>query len=300
MSLKVFLELIEVKAKSASLLPFLLGVGYSIWYYHSFDWRVMLVFLIAMLLFNMAVDVMDNYNDYRHAIDTEVYQQKTNIIGREQLSLPIIRCLIAGMVLVASLLGIWLVVQVSWPLLGLGIFCFLVGIFYSFGPYPLSGLPVGEFFAGFTMGFMIVLITIYLNVQEQFLWDWPSLGRILVLAMPLELWISNLLLANNLCDAAEDLRNHRHTIVRLLGKRACLIAFSVKNVLAFLFITISPFFHISPFTVILSLLIVPFVFNQNKMLIKRQVKNETFICAVRILMVGGATQVLTYLIGMVL
>lgn len=109
MSLKVFLELIEVKAKAASLLPFLLGVGYSIWYYRSFDWRVMLVFLIAMLLFNMAVDVMDNYNDYRHAVDTEVYQQKTNIIGREQLSLPAMRCLIAGMVLIASLLGIWLV-----------------------------------------------------------------------------------------------------------------------------------------------------------------------------------------------
>ena len=68
MSLKVFLELIEVKAKAASLLPFLLGVGYSIWYYHAFDWRVMLVFLIAMLLFNMAVDVMDNYNavSYTH------------------------------------------------------------------------------------------------------------------------------------------------------------------------------------------------------------------------------------------
>lgn len=75
MSLKVF-GIDRGESQGCQSAALLLGVGYSVWYYHSFDWRVMLVFLIAMLLFNMAVDVMDNYNDYRHAVDTEVYQQR--------------------------------------------------------------------------------------------------------------------------------------------------------------------------------------------------------------------------------
>lgn len=300
MSLKVFLELVEIKAKAASLMPFLLGVGYSVWYHHQINWKLSLVFMVAMLLFNMAVDVMDNYHDYRRAVDTEVYKRKTNIIGRERLSLTTIRRLIVIMTGVAALLGLYLVWQAGWPLLWLGIFCFAVGIAYSAGPYPLSTLPVGEFFSGFTMGFMIVLISVYLNVQPSFDWSLSELSRIFLVALPLELWISNLMLANNLCDDEEDRLNHRHTIVQLLGKKTCLAAFSVKNGLAFLFIVLSPFFQLSPFTVIGSLLIVPFVIKQNKMLIERQVKRETFICAVRILMVGAAALVGTYWIGIVL
>lgn len=297
MSLKVFLELIEIKAKAASMMPFLIGLAYSIWRYHQVNWLNMLIFMVAMILFNIAVDVMDNYHDFKRAKDIEVYQQQTNIIGREQLSLTTLKWLIIALISVATLIGIWLVTRVGMTLLWLGIFCFAIGILYSFGPYPLSGLPVGEFFAGFTMGVMIILITIYLNVANHAIWNIPSLLRIWLVALPLELWISNLLLANNLCDEQEDILNHRHTIVRLLGKRICLIAYSLKNILAFLFIAISPFFHVAPWTVLLSLLIVPFVVKQNKLLIKRQIKKETFVSAVRILMVGGATQVLTYFIG---
>ena len=64
MSLDVFLELVEIKAKTASILPLLLGVCMSLYYFHSFDLLNSVIFFIAMLLFNMAVDMMDNYNDY--------------------------------------------------------------------------------------------------------------------------------------------------------------------------------------------------------------------------------------------
>ncbi len=67
MSLKVFLELVEIKAKTASVLPFLLGVCFSYYYYHSLNWANLLLFFIAMFLFNMSVDAWDNYNDYHNA-----------------------------------------------------------------------------------------------------------------------------------------------------------------------------------------------------------------------------------------
>ena len=117
------------------------------------------------------------------------------------------------------------------------------------------------------------------------------------LALADELWISNLMLANNLCDAQEDEDNHRTTIIHFIGKKGGLIAFSVKNVLAFLVIFLLPFLGIAPKTVWLTVIIVPFVYKQNKILIGKQVKTETFITGVKTLLVGSLTYLVTYFLG---
>lgn len=299
-SLNVFLELVEIKAKTASVVPFLLGMAFSLYYFHSLNWPLAIIFFVAMLLFNMAVDMLDNYNDYNHAVDKQNYKRKTNIIGREQLSPRLVLTLLVSFSVVAALLGLWLVYQVGWPVLWMGIFCFAVGILYSSGPHPLSSLPLGELFSGFAMGFMIVLLSVYLNSYQQFEWNWATLWRVFIVALPDELWISNLLLANNICDAQEDEDNQRTTIVHFIGKRNALIAFSVKNVLAFVMIIISPFLKIAPMTVWLSLVILPFTYHQNKLLMEKQVKKETFICGVKILLVGSLAQLLTYWLGVLI
>lgn len=296
MSLSVFLELIEIKAKTASVIPFLLGICFSQYFYHQINLGLALVFFVAMFLFNMVVDMFDNYCDYYHA-DSKSYQQKTNIIGRENISPNLVLGLIISFSVISALLGIWLVTKAGLPVLWMGIFCFAIGYLYSFGPHPISSLPLGELASGFTMGFMIVLLSVYLNTYQIFTWDWITIGRIFLLALADELWISNLMLANNLCDAQEDEDNHRTTIIHFIGKKGGLIAFSVKNVLAFLIILLLPFLNIAPRTVWLSVIIVPFVYKQNKILIGKQVKKETFITGVKTLLVGSATYLITYFLG---
>lgn len=296
MSLSVFLELIEIKAKTASVIPFLLGLCFSWYYYHQTNGWLALVFFVAMFLFNMVVDMFDNYCDYYHA-DSKSYQEKTNIIGRENISPKLVLGLIISFSVISALLGIWLVLQAGLPVLWMGIFCFAVGYLYSFGPHPISSLPLGELFSGFTMGFMIVLLSVYLNTYQIFEWNWVTLGRIFLLALADELWISNLMLANNLCDAQEDEDNHRTTIIHFIGKKGGLIAFSLKNILAFLTIWLLPLLGIAPRTVWLTVIIIPFVYKQNKILINKQVKTETFITGVKTLLVGSATYLFTYFLG---
>ena len=58
MSVKVFLELVEIKAKTASVLPFILGLFLAAYYYHTVQPMLALLFFIAMFLFNMAVDML--------------------------------------------------------------------------------------------------------------------------------------------------------------------------------------------------------------------------------------------------
>lgn len=298
MSLKVFLELVEIKAKTASILPFLIGICFSYYYYNSVHLGLSVVFFVAMLLFNMAVDALDNYNDYHHAVDKLEYKRKTNIIGRENISPKLVFAILAIMTVIAAIMGLYLVYVTGLPLLWMGMFCFTVGIFYSSGPRPLSSLPLGEFFSGITMGFVISLICVYLNSYQIFSWHWENLAKIFLISLPNILWISNLMLANNICDYDEDERNNRHTIVHFIGVKNALFAFSLKNVLAFAAIILSFYLKLAPWTSLLALLAIPFVYKQDRMLMKEQIKSKTFKCAVKILAFGSFIQVLTYSIGL--
>lgn len=300
MSLKVFLELIEIKAKTASLFPFLMGILFSFYYYHSFNLLTTIVFLIAALLFNMAVDVLDNYNDYRHARDIEGYQQQTNIIGREHLSLSLVLGLIVILVGSATLLGVYLVYLTNWAVLWMGIIAFFIGIFYSSGPLPLSSLPVGEVAAGLSMGFLITLISVYINSFLVFTWDWNTILGIFLVALPNILWISNLMLANNTCDYQEDIDNGRHTLSYFLGQKRSVTLFKIKNVLAILVVFLTIYFKFAPWTVSFLILLLPFVIKKARQFSAQTIKAVSFKYAVKILAVGSLTYFILYFIGILI
>lgn len=299
MSLPIFLELVEIKAKTASILPFLIGICFSYYVYEEVQPLYVACYFVAMLLFNMFVDVWDNYQDYRRAVDLD-YQKKTNIIGREKLSLSSVKRLMLLLFTISLTIGLILVWFVGWPLLVMGGFCYAVGIFYSAGPRPLSSLPLGEVFSGLTMGFMISLICVYLNTAPHFNWNFVTLAQIFLIALPNTLWIANLMLANNLCDKEEDERNHRYTLVHYIGIKGGLYLFATANALAILAIVGQVYLGLAPMTSLLSLLLLPFIIKQTKLLWQQQVKATTFPCAIKILALGSSVHVLTYALGIIL
>jgi len=294
MNLAVFLELVEFKAKTASVLPFFIGICFSLYNFHKLHLGLVLLYFIAMVIFNMAVDILDNYNDYHHATEIHDYREKTNIIGRENLDLKIVFRMMIGMIIVSAMIGIGLSFIVGWPFLLMGLFCYGVGIFYSSGPKPLSSLPLGEVFSGITMGFMITLLCVYLNAYDVFQWSFTNLSEIFMISLPNTLWIANLMLANNICDLEEDETNNRFTLVHYLGKHQALNLFVTLNILAFLAILLSVLLRFAPWSMLGTFLAAPFIFKQVQLFLKRQIKRETFICAVRILAVGATAQVISF------
>lgn len=298
LSKEVFFELVEVKAKTASVLPFLLGICFSLYHYQRLHLVYVCIYFVAMFIFNMAVDILDNYNDYQHAEEGHDYKEKTNIIGRENLPLSLIRRWIIWMIVISALMGIGLSLILGRSLLWMGLYCYLIGIFYSSGPRPLSSLPLGEVLSGFTMGFMIMLITVYINTFDSFVWSAGNIGSIFLVSLPNICLIANLMLANNICDLEEDEQNHRFTLVHYLGKKASIKLFVSLIVLAFTSIILSVLLGLSPITMLLTVLVVPFIWKQTKLFLNEQVKMKTFICAVRILAVGACAQVVFFAIGL--
>ncbi|MFC6255143.1 1,4-dihydroxy-2-naphthoate polyprenyltransferase [Secundilactobacillus hailunensis] len=282
MSVNVFLELVEAKAKIASVWPFFMGLFFSYYVFGQVNWPLAITFFVAMLLFNMAVDAHDNYSDYRGATkEAAEWKQKTNIIGVHHLSVKMIRNLIIVMAGSATILGILLVVETSWPLLIMGIFCFLVGYCYSAGPRPISTTPFGEAFSGLTMGFVITLISVYINTFPVEPLTWALFFKVLLTSGIAVFAIGNIMLANNLCDADEDKTLNRKTIVFYFGKPVMLRVFVFDIVAGYLCLIASVVLGYLPVMSLLVLFSIPIIYRNTKAFMAKQVKKETFKYAVQ-------------------
>lgn len=298
MNFKVFAELIELKAKAASVFPFIMGFLYSWYHYQQVKPMYMLLFFISMLLFNMAVDILDNYMDYHNATDVHDYKEETNIIGRENLSLTLVRNMMIGLIAISAIIGIYLASQTSWVILWLGMFSYFIGISYSAGPKPLSSLPVGEITSGITMGIVIPLICVYLNLFDIVPFNWNFIINVAILSLPTALAISNLMLANNTCDMEEDILNNRHTLVFYIGKKRAVTLFKTLVILSFVFATIGVILHIVPITLLGIWIIFPKIWKNTLIYSKEQVKIKTFPLAIKNLGMIASSQVVLFFIGL--
>lgn len=299
MNFKIFAELIELKAKTASIFPFLLGLAYSLYHYQSVNLSALAIYFVAMFMFNCFVDIWDNYNDYHKAVDTDDYQKNTNIIGRENLSMGHIKSLLAFFFFGSLILGIIVALMTGWAVFWLGLLCYAVGVFYAGGPKPLSSLPLGELLSGLTMGYVIFLICLYINSSQNFVWSFANLATTFLIALPNTLLIANLMLANNTCDLEEDEANHRYTIVHYIGKKAALIWWTTALILAFVAIVVAVILGLLSPIMLLILLIAPLMIKFARPYLQKQVKKETFISSVKILMVFQLVQVLLFFVSLI-
>lgn len=299
MNFKIFAELIELKAKTASVFPFLLGLAYSLYHYQVTNLLPLTLYFVAMLCFNCFVDIWDNYNDFHKAVDTEGYKKNTNIIGREALSLVTVKVLLLIFFSISLLLGLLVAWMVGWPVFWLGLFCYFVGIFYSAGPKPLSSLPVGELASGLTMGYLIFLICVYINTSQLFVWNWSTFASTFLVALPSTLLISNLMLANNTCDLVEDEANHRFTIVHYIGRCNALRWWMWAIVLAYLALLLAVWLRLISPWMLLMFLLLPFILKQARLYLKKQDKKETFMVSVKILLIFSLFQTLLMLLVLV-
>lgn len=297
MKFKTFLELVEMQAKTASILPYFMGILFAWYHYEELHLINLVLFFIAMFLFNMAVDATDNYMDYKKASKEHNYREEVNVIGREKIPMLLVATLIILMVVVSAGLGLYLVKQTGIPLLYMGLYCYFVGIFYSSGPKPISSMPLGELFSGFTMGFMIYIISIYVNAYNIMTFDLRTFLIILFASIPNMFAIANLMLANNISDLEEDRTNKRYTLPHYIGNKNALSLFKWLYILAFAALIIAVWLGIYPKMMLFTLVAIPLVRKNTKRFLAKQVKSETFVYAVQNLAAITSLQVLTFALG---
>ncbi|WP_243674072.1 hypothetical protein [Lentilactobacillus kisonensis] len=121
MNLSTFTELIEFKILGASAFPFSVGLFFSWYFLNSVNGLYAALFFIAMILFDAAVNVMDNYNDFHHS-DAEEYKSKTNIVGRANISATFLNSLLVALIGPSAAIGLYLTTKVGYHYFGWGCF----------------------------------------------------------------------------------------------------------------------------------------------------------------------------------
>jgi len=311
MTIISFLKLVEIQTKIASVFPFLIGLLFVIYRYDSFYLANTLIFFSAMLLFDLTTTVINNYIDYQKA-SSESFREEHNIISQIGISLNQVIKIIFIMLIVSIALSLWLVYRTDLFVLFVGMLCFAIGIFYTFGPIPLSRMPLGEFFSGVTMGFGIIFLTVYINAYSEGITNFKLDGfnlqfnanlilllEILIISLPSVLTISNLMLANNICDLEEDIENQRFTLPYYIGRKNALRIFNYLYLLAFIALVVAVFLKLVPTILLASLLMVYPIYKNAKKFYQTQVKSETFSLAIKNLILINGSIVILFLTALI-
>lgn len=291
LTLNKFFQFVEIKTKVASLIPLFLGSVYAMYRFDSFKFMNFIIMFISLVAFDMATTAINNY------IDTRKEKNKTennNLIARygvnERKALLIIVILLA----IATIAGIILTLNTNIVVLLIGIISFIVGILYTFGPIPISRMPLGELFSGFFMGFVIIFLSVYIHIYDTNIISFAYQSSILsvginmveiiyifLFSIPALGGIANIMLANNICDVEEDIKNNRFTLPYYIGRPMALKLFKFLYYIGYVDVIVLVALKVLPLAS-LALILTLIKVNKNiKLFEKRPVKNENFVVSVK-------------------
>ncbi|WIV11261.1 1,4-dihydroxy-2-naphthoate polyprenyltransferase [Proteiniborus sp. MB09-C3] len=314
MTISSFLKLVEIQTKVASVIPFFLGTVYTLYRFDNFNLKNFIIMFISLISVDMGTTAINNYMDYRKAVKKHGYNYEThNAIVNYSLKESVVVATIILLFLLAIVFGILLYINTNFIVLALGAVSFAASVLYSYGPIPISHMPLGEIFSGLFMGFIIVFISVFIHIYDSniifysFANEVLSLGLnikeiiyVFLLCIPAIVGIANIMLANNTCDIDDDIVNKRYTLPIFIGKERALKLFRALYYIAYLDIVLLIILGIIPTISAISLLTFIPINKNIKLFIEKQTKKDTFILAVKNFVILNIVQVLTIGIGAVI
>ncbi len=298
---KRFLSYVEIMTKITSTFAFLLTITYLFYVEQPVNWGLTLLFFSAMFLFDLTTTAINNY------IDTKTNTQPLQF--KRSVALAIIFILLG----ISTLLSLYLVYLTDIVVLLFGGLCFLCGIFYTFGPVPISRQPWGEILSGIFYGFFIPFILLYINMPEStyLTLDWNlrtvsldlqilPLFTVMILSVIPVCTTANIMLANNICDLEHDIMVKRYTLPCYLGKKASLYLFALIYYATYLAVIVMTALKIlSPVCLLALVSLIPVQKNINTFF-KVQEKSSTFITSIKnYVIIMGTDTALIFLSGLI-
>lgn len=271
----VFYALTEVYQVPLNIIWFIFSVGISYQYFHMINLINVFLCCIDVMLFDLAVNVADNYFDYIHGKDPH-FLKVTNPVGRLNLPLKKVRNLVIIMYLISAIPGLVLVYLTGWPILVMGIIGYIIGIFYTAGKFPLNATPLCEAIVSFFIAYFIILVGIDVSIYGIYPLTWQFAGKTLLLCLPLMLVFYAIQLANNACDLKEDLINGRHTLASFIGQERAFKLIKLLTILGFIAPAILALCKIIKWPIGLVSLLLPIFWPKLKIFFDKPDKNTTY------------------------
>ena len=218
----LLLQLAAPHTWPAAILPVLVGTALAVHDAQSVSFSLTFVILIIVICLQSAVNLLNDYFDFKKGADTKENQTDKNdaILVFHAINPRTVKRIALCLVVVSFVLGSYVIYCAGWIPLVLGIIGAAIVFLYSGGKLPISYIPLGELASGFTMGTLIVVAT-YQALTLTLTW------QIFVCSVPLLIGIGLILMTNNTCDIEKDIDAGRKTLSVLLGREKARVVYRV-------------------------------------------------------------------------
>jgi len=195
----------------AAVAPVLVGTAVA---YRAGHFRAapFLAALVAAVLIQIGANFANDLFDFKKGADTAARLGPTRVTQSGLVS-PRGVAVATGLAFVlATLIGLYLVVVGGWPILLVGLASIVAAICYTGGPYPLGYHGLGDIFVFVFFGVVAVTGTYYVQAGALSL---PAL----VASVPMGLLITAILVVNNVRDIDTDHLAGKRTMAVRMGRR---------------------------------------------------------------------------------
>jgi 1,4-dihydroxy-2-naphthoate octaprenyltransferase len=178
----------------------------------TFKWLTFAAAMLGALFIQVGTNLSNDYSDARRGADAEDRLGPVRVTAGGLV--PPRQVLVATYVAfgMAVLAGTYLIVTAGWELLLVGAASILAGVLYTGGPRPYGYEGLGEVFVFLFFGLVAVTGSYFAQV-EQLTWE------AFVLAVPVGLLASAILVVNNVRDLETDRRAGKRTLAVRLGRQ---------------------------------------------------------------------------------
>lgn len=311
MTLKTFFNFTRIQTLPAALLSPIAGCLFAFWYFGSFHFWPTLLFFIGLASINLFVSAWNNLMDYQKALDPEY--KKWNIIVAKSINPKLALNICLALLAIDVVVGLIVLFLTNLAILPIGGLCFLIAIFYTYGPFAFSRFPLGEILAGLCEGFFGFFLAVYINSYDKvyffinfdrnwfmtWTWDFKILLPILLVGLMCFVQNFNIMFSDNICDLEQDIRNERYTLPYYLKIPLSLKVFTGLYLFAGLCILIAIALGSLPIWSLLMSIIALKVIPNIKKFRAKQSKSETFHLQIDNLMLFNASLALTLLLGII-
>ncbi len=295
--IKRFLKYVEITTKITSLYAFFNTLIFIIYQKQAVNIPLMLIFFVAMFVFDLTTTAINNY------IDSKDYPEMLPINRKAAFASIII------MLTLSTVLGLYLAYRTGIVVLLLGALCFLLGIFYTFGPIPISRIPLGEVFSGVAYGMFIPFLMLYINSPEHYLTLTFSLETIdlsvnvmpfvtfLLFSLVTTFTTANIMLANNTCDIEKDEAVSRLTLPHYIGRPMAVRLYALLYYGCYASVLLMVIFKMLHPSALVFFLSLPLVIKNINTFKAKQEKQTTFITSIKNFIIINSTYFVSLLIA---
>ncbi|MBI3978172.1 MAG: 1,4-dihydroxy-2-naphthoate polyprenyltransferase, partial [Chloroflexi bacterium] len=182
--------------------------------------------LVAAVLIQVGTNLANDYFDYRKGADTAARLGPVRVTQSGLIAPAAVRRATVLTFGLAALVGLYLVAVGGWPILVVGLLSIAAGVLYTGGPWPFGYHGLGDLFVFIFFGLVAVVGTFYLHTGT-------ATGAAFVVAIPVALLVTAILVVNNLRDIDTDRAAGKHTLAVRLGRRATRIEYVLLVAVAY-------------------------------------------------------------------